>query len=151
MLVWIALRQPGLGPIISVLDDFLFIARSERECAASLASFQEMCRCLHVPLHPARTVPSCQVLQFLGVELDTAARALRLPPDKLERARVCVSDLLRLRKVPLRQVQSCVGLLNFACLAIPLSRPFLLLSRTSAWGSVDCTLACLSRRLLDWT
>ena len=50
---------------------------------------------------------------------------MRLPQEKLDRARADVSGLLQRKKAPLRQVQSCIGLLNFACLAVPLGRPFL--------------------------
>ena len=124
-LVWIAQHHFGAGPIISVLDDFLFIGASRAACATSLSGFQTMCRMLHVPLHADKTVAPCQRLQFLGVELDVSARVLRLPREKLERARTTVSELLVRKKAPLRQVQSCIGILNFACLAVPVGRPFL--------------------------
>ena len=124
-LVWIAQRHFGAGSIVAVLDDFLFIGASQAECAASLQGFTAMCQLLNVPLHPDKTVPPCQRLTFLGVELDVAERILRLPADKVERARGAVADLSRRRKAPLRLVQACIGLLNFACLAVPLGRPFL--------------------------
>ena len=124
-LVWIAQHHFGAGPIISVLDDFLFIGSSRQACSDSLTGFQDMCRRLNVPLHPEKTVLPCRRLQFLGVELDVAARVMRLPPDKLDRARDSLTGLLTRRKAPLRQVQACLGLLSFACLAVPLGRPFL--------------------------
>ena len=124
-LVWIAQAKFGAGRIISVLDDFLFIGESRSACQVSLAAFQNMCGMLNVPLHPNKTVQPCQVLQFLGVELDAANRVMRIPDDKIERAQAAVVDLLNRRKAPLRQVQSCIGLLNFSCLAVPLGRPFL--------------------------
>ncbi|KAF0297733.1 hypothetical protein FJT64_004824 [Amphibalanus amphitrite] len=124
-LVWIAQRHFGAGHIVAVLDDFLFIGASQSACASSLRGFTAMCHLLNVPLHPDKTVLPCQRLTFLGVELDVAERVLRLPTDKVERARDAVADLSRRRKAPLRQVQTCIGLLNFACLAVPLGRPFL--------------------------
>ena len=124
-LVWIAQRRFGAGNIISVLDDFLFIGASEAECAASLHGFMHMCHALRVPLHAGKTVPPSRMVVFLGVELDVSERVLRLPQEKLVRTRTAVSELLVRRKAPLRQVQSCIGLLNFACLAVPLGRPFL--------------------------
>ncbi|XP_043207958.1 uncharacterized protein LOC122388832 isoform X1 [Amphibalanus amphitrite] len=124
-LVWIAQRHFGAGHIVAVLDDFLFIGASKSACASSLRGFTAMCHLLNVPLHPDKTVLPCQRLTFLGVELDVAERVLRLPTDKVERARDAVADLSRRRKAPLRQVQTCIGLLNFACLAVPLGRPFL--------------------------
>ena len=124
-LVFIAQRHFGAGPIIAVLDDFLFVGASHLECEASLSGFLAMCQALCVPTHPDKTVQPCRRLQFLGVELDTVDRVIRLPEDKVDRARAVVSELVNRRKPPLRQVQSCIGLLNFACLAVPLGRPFL--------------------------
>ena len=54
-LVWIAQNKFSACPIISVLDDFLFVAESESECRKSLSGFQELCRILNVPLRPDKT------------------------------------------------------------------------------------------------
>ena len=124
-LVWIAQDKFGAGQIISVLDDFLFIGESFQKCQESLTGFEAMCKTLNVPLHPSKTVRPCQSLQFLGIELDTAAQVMRLPRDKIEKAQTTVNGLLRRRKAPLREIQACIGLLNFACHAVPLGRPFL--------------------------
>ena len=124
-LVWIAQRHFGAGPIVSVLDDFLFIGASHVACAASLEGFRRLCHILRVPLHPGKTVSPCRRLQFLGVELDMSTQTLRLPADKLDRARAVISALRTRRTAPLRDVQACIGLLNFACVAVPVGRPFL--------------------------
>ena len=50
-LVFIAQRHFGAGPIIAVLDDFLFVGASHLECEASLSGFLAMCQALCVP-HP---------------------------------------------------------------------------------------------------
>ena len=42
-LVWIAQKKFGVGPIICVLDDFLFIKASEDRCKLSLSRFEDMC------------------------------------------------------------------------------------------------------------
>ena len=112
-------------PIISVLDDFLIIGSSYQSCSHSLAGFQTMCRTLNVPLHPDKTELPCQRLQFLGMKLDVAECVKRLPQEKIDQARLSVTGLLTRKKAPLRQVQACIDLLNFACLAVPLGRPFL--------------------------
>ena len=48
-----------------------------------------------------------------------------LASGKVTRARTEVGSLLAQKKAPLRVVQSCIGLLNFACVAVPLGRVFL--------------------------
>ena len=124
-LVWIARKKFGASHIISVLDDFLFVGETSQECWTSLNGFQAMCEALNVPLHPSKTVEPCQSLKFLGVELDVASKVMRIPAEKIERMRNAVSGLITRKKAPLRQVQACIGLLNFACVAVPLGRPFL--------------------------
>ena len=124
-LVWIAQHHYGAGHIISVLDDFLFIGESRSACLTALTGFQDMCRTLHIPLRADKTVAPCQSLTFLGVELDVLANELRLPPGKIERARNELQQLIPRKKVPLRDIQACSGRLNFACVAVPLGRPFL--------------------------
>lgn len=124
-LVWIAQNKFGAGPIVSVLDDFLFIGGSQQECARSLDGFLAMCRDLAIPICEDKTVQPCQSLTFLGVILDVQRGELRLPADKLEQARASVAKLLSRRKAALRLVRECAGLLSFACVAVPLGRPFL--------------------------
>ena len=124
-LVWIAQNKFGVGPIVCVLDDFLFIGGTRDQCQASLDGFRHMCQILNVPLRPDKTVQPCLSLCFLGVTLDAGLKELRLPRDKVERMQDAISHLLPRKKATLRTVQSCVGLLNFACIAVPLGRPFL--------------------------
>ena len=49
----------------------------------------------------------------------------RLPPDKTEKCKTLVSTFLRRKKVTLREIQSLIGLLNFACSAVVPGRAFL--------------------------
>ena len=53
------------------------------------------------------------------------ANEIRLPEDKLERTLQELQQLLPRKKAPLRQIQACIGRLNFARVAVPLGRPFL--------------------------
>ena len=84
-----------------------------------------MCDILHVPLRPDKTVTPCRSLCFLGVELDVVANEVRLPPEKIRKAREELLSLIPRRKAPLRVIQACIGRLNFACIAVPPGRPFL--------------------------
>lgn len=54
-------------------------------------------------------------LTFLGVEIDTFDMTLRLPLDKLDELLQTVSFVLKCKKVTLRETQSLLGSLNFAC------------------------------------
>ena len=70
---------------------------------------------------------------FLGLEFDSVAEVVRLPEDKLERCREGISRILKSaqpssnkkRACTLRELQSILGLLSFACSVIIPGRAFL--------------------------
>jgi hypothetical protein len=61
------------------------------------------------------------VLSFLGIEFDTVAMELRLPLEKLTELRQRIKLLLG---STLREIQSIIGLLNFACQVVIPGRAF---------------------------
>ena len=74
---------------------------------------------------PEETVGPENVLAFAGIELDTLRMEARLPLDKTEKCKTLVSTFLRRKKVTLREIQSLIGLLNFACSVVVPGRAFL--------------------------
>lgn len=60
-----------------------------------------------------------------GVEIDSITMEVRLPPDKLEQIKVTLAQFLGRKKVTLRELQSLIGTLNFACLVVVPGRAFL--------------------------
>jgi hypothetical protein len=111
--------------ILHYLDDFLFggDANTSR-CHETLKTFQEVCKSWGVPLADDKTVEPVEVLTFLGVELDTIKMEMRLPQDKIieltNRLKICLDA----KKVSLRDLQSFLGLLNFACQVVAPGRAF---------------------------
>ena len=83
-----------------------------------------MCSQLDVPLAPSKTVGPCTTLQFLGIVIDTVAMDVRLPEDKLLKARTLLRSFLARHKVTLREIQSLIGLLQFFCYVIRFARAF---------------------------
>ena len=88
---------------------------------------------LGVPLALEKTFLPVQVIVFLGLEFDSVAEVVRLPEDKLERCREGISRILKSaqpssnkkRACTLRELQSILGLLSFACSVIIPGRAFL--------------------------
>ena len=74
---------------------------------------------------PKKTVGPSTVLTFAGIELDTVRSEARLPHDKVMRCTSMLSDYLKRKKVTLRELQSLIGLLNFACSVVLPGRAFL--------------------------
>ena len=124
-LEWIAMRTLGATKVIHVLDDFLILAESQDKCDTDLQAFITMCSQLGVPLAPSKTVGPCTTLQFLGIVIDTVAMEVRLPEDKLLKARMLLRSFLARHKVTLREIQSLIGLLQFFCYVIRFARAFL--------------------------
>ena len=124
-LEWIAKKYLNIPHIIHLLDDFLIAAPSVHQCRINLNAFLSLCDYLGVPIAPEKTLGPFRVLSFAGIELDTMRMEARLPDDKLEKCRTLISTFLRRKKVKLRELQSLIGLLNFACSVVVPGRAFL--------------------------
>ena len=102
--------------MLHLLDDILIISGSHEQCSRELSLFLQLCSCLGIPMAPEKTVGPSTVLLFAGIELDTVRSEARLPREK---AMCCT------KKVTLRELQSLIGLLNFACSVVLPGRAFL--------------------------
>ena len=73
--------------IIHYLDDFLFMAESEKLCQEYLNIFTTICADIGVPLSLSKTTKPSTSTTFLGITLDSVTQEARLPKDKLEQYR----------------------------------------------------------------
>ena len=64
-------------------------------------------------------------LTFLGIEFDTVGMTLRLPQDKLTELQRRIQETLHTSKTTLRDLQSIIGLLNFASQVVASGRAFI--------------------------
>ena len=114
-LEWIAKKYLNIPHIIHLLDDFLTAAPSVHQCRINLNAFLSLCDYLGVAIAPEKILGPFRVLSFAIIELDTMHGGYRLPDDELEKCKTLISTFLRRKKVKLRELQSLIGLLNFAC------------------------------------
>ncbi|XP_064625914.1 uncharacterized protein LOC135486748 [Lineus longissimus] len=84
-----------------------------------------MCNKVGVPLVEDKTVGPLTELDFVGIELDSRNMEARLPPDKIQKCTRLLDQFLGMEKATLRELQSLIGLLNFAVCVVPPGRPFL--------------------------
>ena len=124
-LEWIARDKLKINHLIHVLDDFFVVAPTSALCEKQITLFVEMCHYLGVSIAPEKTFGPSNVLSFVGIELDATKFEARLPEDKIEKCKQLISDFLKRKKATLKEVQSLVGLLNFACSVIVPGRAFL--------------------------
>ena len=122
---WVARNKLNIPHIIHILDDFLIAAESPGKCRAKLQHFLTFCEDVGVPMAPDKTEGPSQVLTFAGIELAFCKNEARLPMEKFEKCLSAIRNLLSRRKVTSKELQSLIGLLNFACSVIVPGRVFI--------------------------
>ena len=117
--------KPIKWGMVHILDDFFIIEPTEQSGKQALKLFSDICQFLGIPLAGEKTFGPSQVLEFKGIELDTIKWEARLPSDKLRKCGGAIKALVGKSRVTLRELQSIIGLLNFACAVVIPGRAFL--------------------------
>jgi hypothetical protein len=123
-LEWIAIHKLKIDHILHLLDDFLIVAPAFNLCQGQLDLFLALCKFLGIPMAPEKTCGPSTTLSFAGIELDTIRLEARLPMDKIERCTNLLTTFLQSKNATLKEVQSLIGLLNFACSVVMPGRAF---------------------------
>ena len=129
-LEWILIHKLGVSNILHILDDFFIAEPAQRSaCLTSLCKLLCLFTELDVPIAPGKTYAPNQVLEFLGISLDSVRMIAYLPPDKLGQARSLLENWQKCSSCKLKALQSLIGVLQFACRVIALGRTFLRLKQ----------------------
>lgn len=119
------MKNEGIEALIHILDDFFLCHSSFKQCLHDLNLFESLAQLLNIPLALEKTVKPTQMLTFVGLELDTVQEEVRLPAEKIDKCKDVIKNMLGKSKCQLKELQSLLGLLNFACLVIAPGRAFL--------------------------
>ena len=122
---WILQKSFHVSTMSHILDDFIFLSQSESECRSYLHKFQTVADFVGIPVKHSKTVQPATCVTVHGIEVDTNMMQARLPQDKLDNEVAFLRSFSRRKKVTLRQLQSLIGVLSFACKVIVPGRPFL--------------------------
>ena len=122
---WIARSKLQIPNIIHILDDFLILDTSLDVCGSKLEKFLQFCHELGVPMAEEKTEGPAHVLTFAGIELDCLKHEARLPREKILKCQEAITHFLMRKKATLKELQSLIGLLKFACSIIVPGRVFL--------------------------
>ena len=122
---WVAHNKLKIDYILHLLNDSLLVAPSMQFCQQQLELFLSLCTYLGIPIAPEKTCGPAKSMSFAGIELDSILWEARLPLDKIEKCVSLISEFCRRKKVTLKEIQSLVGLLNFACSVVRPGRAFL--------------------------
>ena len=122
---WIANTKLGIQHMVHVLDDFLIIAPSQAESQHQLNKFLAFCEECGIPMAPEKTEGPSPSLTFLGITINVPNSLMLLPDDKLQACGSKIKEVLSKKTVLLRELQSMLGHLNFACRVVVPGRAFL--------------------------
>jgi len=128
---WILVNKCYISFVCHILDNFLIIEPASASlphsqlCQESLSSMLLTFRNLGIPIAINKTQGPHTVLEFMGIVLDSEKMEARLPADKVERIQTSLASFQRRKSCTLKELQSLIGTLNFACRVVPPGRPFL--------------------------
>ena len=124
-LLWYLANPLAIERIIHYLDDFFLCHVSFDACQADMQRLISLFHHLGVPLAPDKVCGPTTCITFLGIEIDTIDRTIRLPADKFK-------DLLDLltawegkQGCVKRELLALIGHLSFAAKVVKPGRLFL--------------------------
>ena len=115
---WIAERRAGHA-LIHYLDDLFTVHKLAYVCSNIMGSFKQVCQEIGIPVTPEKAVGPVQVIQFLGLTIDTILMVIKVLDDKRADILKILTKMVQKRKVTSLDLQSLVGKLNFLCKAVP--------------------------------
>ena len=90
-----------------------------------MSSFKEVCNEIGMPISPEKAVGPVQIIQFLGLTIDTIGMVIKVTEDKRADILTILTKMIQKRKATSLNLQSLAGKLNFLCKAVPASIPFI--------------------------
>ena len=125
-LQWIMINKLGVKFMSHILDDFVFFSKHDSpSCSQYLKSFIALADVLNLPIKHSKTVLPSTCVELHGIQVDTSKMEMSLPHDKLQKASQAVESMYKRKSVQLRELQSLIGTLNFACKVVVPGRAFL--------------------------
>ncbi|VDI71577.1 Hypothetical predicted protein [Mytilus galloprovincialis] len=125
-LQWILNSKFQIRGVSHLLDDFFFVGEANtNKCSVALNTFLTLSKTLGVPIKDEKTQLPTTCIIIYGIEIDSRAMVARLPKDKIAKILGLLNIFKVKKKVILRELQSLLGLLNFACSVVVPGRAFL--------------------------
>ena len=138
------------------LDDFLFGGkRGTNQSLNIMSTFKCIMLELGVPVAEDKTEGPTRKNCFLGLEIDSEEMVIRILMSKIIEIQAKIASAPGKEKVTLKNMQSLIGSLNFACQAVKPGRPFCrrlinsICGLTKPFHHLRIT-ACVRKDLLMW-
>ena len=111
--------------LVAYQDDFLIVSSSHAECTKGYIELMDLLRRLGFTINMSKAVPPCQILTFLGIELNSKAMTISLPENKLQGIKATLHEFIGKVRATKRQLQSLAGKLNHASKVVRGGRTFM--------------------------
>ena len=112
--------------LIHYLDDFFLVGPpSSAKCAQSVEDMLRLCSTLGIPVAMGKLEGPATTITYLGIEIDSQRKELRLPLAKQEELLQELETWLGRQKTTKRRLLSLIGKLSFAAKVVPAGRLFL--------------------------
>lgn len=99
------------------IDDFITLgAPGSDQCSINADLMHAACGQLGLPIEPEKDEGRATTIPFLGIELDSTAMEVRLPPKKLIHLREVLAAWKQRKACKKRELLSLIGLLSRAAM-----------------------------------
>ncbi len=107
------------------LDDTITCAPTRQECQRSIEIFNQTARLAGFTLQDSKCTDASQVIEFLGIEIDTVSQTLSITNERMTEITQELQVWLGRRVCTKRELLSIVGKLAFAARVVRAGRTFL--------------------------
>ena len=121
---WIAQKRVGYA-FVHYLDNFFMVHELNHTCSYIMGTFKQICHDIGMPISPEKSVGSVQVIEFLGLTIDSVLMVVRVPGDKLQDICSFLITMIKKCKAIGYKLESLAGKLNFISRIIPTGRSFI--------------------------
>lgn len=121
---WIVRYHYKVECLIHYVDDFFGVSASSKLSAAQLQAVRSAFRLLGIPISEDKTVGPIEIITFLGIEIDSVTRTVRLDEARLARVQSELAQWIGRSTASINELQSIAGLLCFCSRAIRPGRTF---------------------------
>ena len=117
---WIAQKRAGYV-FVHYLDDFFPLHKLSHACSYIMGIFKQVCNEIGMPISLDKLVGPVQVIEFLGLTIDSVLMVVRVPGNKLQD----ISTMIKKQKTTGYELESLAGKLNFISRIILAERSFI--------------------------
>ena len=113
------LRELG-ERLIAYIDDILILAESKEVVVDQVEALIYLLKCLGFIINEKKSITtSTQVIEFLGLTVDSVSMKLKLPSEKMKKIRVESRKLADLETIDTRSLSRLLGKMNATSCVVP--------------------------------